>query len=85
MTLRNPTVDTPADKPLFNEAGVNMGVTWGEWSAAFAQSAVSANGGRKHPETDVRLGLTGLIPGGHYSVFWGTLTPDSEQSLCPGV
>ncbi len=85
LTLRNPTADTPPGAPLFNVAGVNMDVTWGQWSAASAQSSVRVAGGAHHPRSDVRLELAGLIPGGHYSVFWGTLGPDSEQPLCPGV
>lgn len=39
----------------------------------------------EEPANDVRLRMQGLIPGGNYSVFWGTLGPDSEQPLCPGV
>jgi hypothetical protein len=29
--------------------------------------------------------LSGLIPGGVYSVFYGTFGPDSEHPLCQGV
>lgn len=91
VTLRNPTATTDPEAPLFNNAGVafesNSGdpVTWGEWAAASATSTVHTTGGRTGRRTDVRLSLTGLIPGGHYSVFWGTLSPDSEHPGCPGV
>ncbi|MFN2503180.1 MAG: hypothetical protein ABR540_02915 [Acidimicrobiales bacterium] len=90
-TLRNPTADTAADAPLYTNAGVPIEtsptdpVTWGEWSSASATSTAHTLGGRGRPRTDVRLELGGLIPGGVYSVFWGTLQPDSEQPLCPGV
>ena len=84
-TLRNPTADTDPGAPLFTNSGVGMGLTWGEWSAATAASRASAIGGPNHPRTDIRLSLAGLVPGGLYSVFWGTIGPDSEQPLCPGV
>jgi hypothetical protein len=84
-TLRHPTVDTDPAAPLFNVAGVALERTWGEWSAATAASSAAVMGGPKHPRTDVRMALAGLVPGGLYSVFWGTLGPDSEQPLCPGV
>ena len=80
-TLRNPDAATDPAKPLFTNAGVALDVTWGAWSAASATSTARTNGAR----TDVRLSLTGLIPGGLYSVFWGTLQPDSEHPGCPGV
>jgi hypothetical protein len=83
-TLRNPDATTDASAPLFNNAGVNLGLTWGAWSAASATSVVRVSGGSK-ARTDVRLTLSGLVPGGVYSVFWGTLLPDSENPLCPGV
>ena len=84
-TLRNPTADTAPNAPLFTNTGVGMGLTWGQWSAATAASRALVMGGRNHPRTDIRLSLTGLVPGGLYSVYWGTLGPDSEQPLCPGV
>lgn len=80
-TLRNPTASSSPDAPLFTDAGISLETTWGEWSAAAATSTVRTNGTR----TDVRLQFAGLVPGGLYSVFWGTLQPDSEQPLCPGV
>jgi hypothetical protein len=83
-TLRNPTAATDPSAPLFNVAGVNLNRTWGQWSAATASSVVRTMGGRT-ARTDVRLGFTGLAPNGVYSVFWGTLQPDSENPLCPGV
>jgi hypothetical protein len=84
-TLRTPNETTDPSAPLFTVSGVGLGTTWGEWSAATATSRASVIGGTKHARTDVRLALTGLVPGGLYSVYWGTLGPDSEQPLCPGV
>lgn len=81
VTLRNPTADTAPDEPLFNDAGVLLPLTWGEWSAATATSSARTLGTR----TEVSLSFTGLVPGGVYSVFWGTLLPDSEHPSCPGV
>lgn len=83
-TLRNPDTTTDPSAPLFNVAGVSLDRTWGQWSSASATSAVRVAGGRS-PRTDVRLDLAGLVPAGVYSVFWGTLLPDSENPLCPGV
>jgi hypothetical protein len=84
-TLRTPTPETDASAPLFTNTGIAMDVTWGEWSAATAASRASVVGGPKNSRTDVRMSLSGLVPGGLYSVYWGTLGPDSEQPLCPGV
>lgn len=84
-TLREPTADTDPSARLFTNTGIALEVTWGEWSAATATSRASVVGGLKQPRTDVRLSLAGLVPGGLYSVFWGTLGPDSEHPLCPGV
>lgn len=84
-TLRNPTEATDPGATLFNVAGVALDLTWGQWSAAQAASRASVIGGPGGQRTDVRLSLTALVPGGLYSVFWGTLGPDSEQPLCPRV
>lgn len=81
VTLRNPTADTAPEEQLYNDAGVALPVTWGEWSAASATATARTVGKR----TDVGLSFAGLIPGGVYSVFWGTLIPDSEHPQCPGV
>jgi hypothetical protein len=35
--------------------------------------------------TDVRVETSGLVPNGVYSVFCGTIAPDSEQPLCQNV
>ena len=83
-TLRNPDATTDPSAPLFNNAGVGLNLTWGAWSAASATSAVRTSG-KSNTHTDVRLRFSGLVPGGVYSVFWGTLNPDSENPLCPGV
>jgi hypothetical protein len=84
-TLRNPTADTDPGAPLFTNSGVAMDLTWGEWSAATATSRASVIGNPSDPRTDIRLSMGGLVPGGLYSVYWGTLGPDSEQPRCPGV
>lgn len=84
-TLRHPDATTGADEPLFNVAGVALDVTWGEWSKATGRSKASVTGKRQATTTEARLTLSGLVPGGLYSVFWGTLGPDSEQPLCPNV
>ncbi len=60
-------------------------MTWGEWSAASARSDVKVSRTPHGATTRVRLQLSGLVPDGLYSTFWGTLGPDSEQPLCPGV
>lgn len=84
-TLRHPDAGTDPGAPLFTASGIALGRTWGEWTAATAASRASVGGGANHPRTDVRLALADLVPGGLYSVFWGTLGPDSEHPLCPGV
>lgn len=84
-TLRNPDATTDPSAPLFNVAGVGLGRTWGQWTAADATSVVKTSGGGRKVKTDVRLTFTGLVPNGVYSVFYGTLLPDSENPLCPGV
>src|SRR5688572_23488621 len=56
-TLRNPTPDTDPGAPLFNNAGVAMNLTWGEWSTATAASRASVIGGPNQPRTDIRLSL----------------------------
>ena len=84
-TLRNPTADTPDDEQLYSNVGAALPATWGEWQDASASSRVRTTSGRGGPGTDARITLSGLIPGGVYSVFYGTLGPDSEHPLCPGV
>lgn len=84
-TLRTPALDTDPSAPLFTESGAGMGLTWGQWSGATAASRAAVTGGSSQARTDVRLSLEGLVPGGLYSVYWGTLGPDSEQPRCPGV
>ncbi len=90
-TLRHPTATTSPDAVLFTSSGIRMEtgptdpVTWGEWSAASATSTADTIGGPKQRRTDVRIRMSGLVPGGTYSIFWGTLGPDSEQPLCPRV
>ena len=90
VSLRNPTADTDPSAQLFTSSAVALQVgdrflTWGDWLAASATSRAQVLGSSTSPQTDVRLALHGLVPGGLYSVFWGTLEPDSEQPLCPNV
>jgi hypothetical protein len=81
-TLRNPDpATTSPDARLFNVAGVPLEQTWGQWTAASATSAMQVSGGH----TDATITLRGLVPNGVYSVFYGTLGPDSENPLCLNV
>jgi hypothetical protein len=80
-TLRNPDDATEDSKPLFNNAGVALGLTWGDWKRASATSTAHVAG----PWTQVQIELTGLVPGGVYSLFYINLGPDSENPACPGV
>ncbi len=80
-TLRNPDETTANSAPLFNNAGVNLSVTWGKWKAATGTSAMRWVNGTQTRDT---LHLRGLIPGGVYSVFYITLGPDSENPKCQG-
>jgi hypothetical protein len=81
-SLKNPDDTTAADAPLFNVAGVSLNLTWGQFSGASATSTAEclADG-----TTDVNITLTGLVPGGVYSMFYGTFGPDSSNPACPGV
>src|SRR5258708_931800 len=80
-SLRPPDEPPAPGAPLFNVDGVNLNLTWGQWNTATATSTVHANGKR----SDVRIQLSGLIPGGVYSIFYITTSPDSENRLCPHV
>jgi hypothetical protein len=84
-TLRNPDETTSPAEPLFNDAGVALDMTWGAWQNGKATATAHVQGGPNSPRTDIRIHLTGLVPGGVYSLFYGTLNPDSENPLCPGV
>ena len=59
-TLREPDATTDPSEPLFNDAGANLNVTWGEWTAATATSSMVTHG--RHTNAD--LTFAGLIPGG---------------------
>lgn len=80
-----PDASTDPSAQLYSDTGIALDITWGEWSAASATSQAKVIGGANNAKTDFRIELTGLMPGGLYSVFWGTFGPDSEQPLCPGV
>ncbi len=84
-SLQNPNAETDPSEPLFHEFGANLGLTWGEWQAATASSKAIQIGGPNRPTTDFQLRFDGLVPGGVYSVFYGTFGPDSENPLCPDV
>lgn len=89
--LVNPDARTDPNVGLFTHSGLELQsppddpITWAEWSAATATSRVSTVGGPDGRRTDVRISMQGLVPNGLYSIFWLTLEPDSENSLCPGV
>jgi hypothetical protein len=85
VTLRNPTADTSPDAQLYSSVGAALPLTWGEWSQASATATARVMGSSQSARTDVRIQLSGLIPGGVYSIFYGTFSPDSENPLCPGV
>jgi hypothetical protein len=84
-TLGHPDDQTASDAPLFTDSGIFLDMTWGQWQQANATSTARVQGGKNNPRTTVDIHLTGLVPGGVYSLFYGTLTPDSENPLCPGV
>ncbi len=84
-SLRNPTMETESNAALYNVAGLNLGITWGEWQRGSATSRVNQVGGASNPRSDVRIDLIGLIPGGVYSIFYATIGPDSVNPKCPGV
>ena len=81
-TLRNPDpASTDPAAPLFNVAGVGLGLTWGQWSSAAATSTMRVRG--RH--TEAEIDFSGLVPNGVYSLFYVTLGPDSENPLCLDV
>jgi len=73
--------ETLPSAPLSNITGNLLGVTWGQFLMADADSWVSCRDGK----TDVRLHLTGLIPNAVYSVFYRTFGPDSLNPFCPDL
>lgn len=81
--LRNPTFETPPDEELFNAAGTPLEVTWGEWKGASATAKARVTVKAAKPRTEVRVRLSGLVPGGVYSLFYVTFSPDSRHPLCP--
>lgn len=83
--LRNPTDQTSPDAQLFNVAGVGLDLTWGQWQGASATAKARSVKKSGMPYTDIQIKLSGLVPNGVYSIFYGTLDPDSENPLCPGV
>jgi len=83
--LRHPDGSTSSDALLRNADAIPLGVTWGQFKSASATATAHCIGGREGPRTSVRIRLTGLIPGGIYSVFYATFEPDSDNPLCAGV
>ena len=84
-TLRHPDDDTDPSEPLFNEAGSNLNITWGQWKTGRGTARLLVGRQSGVSISTVDLVLRGLVPGGVYSVFYGTLNPDSENRACPGV
>jgi hypothetical protein len=85
VTLRHPTETTPDTEPLYNDAGSLLGVSWGEWKGATASATANVIGPQATRQTLLTVQMSGLIPGGVYSLFYGTLEPDSHHPDCPGV
>lgn len=81
--LENPNATTLPEARLFNLAGTDLGLSWGVWQRASAMSETRCIGGSGNPRTEARIWLSGLIPGGVYSVFHATFGPDSRHPLCP--
>jgi hypothetical protein len=81
--LRNPVFETGTDAPLFNVAGIDLGITWGQFRSATATSRAHCPAGGTR--TDVRLRMGNLVPNGVYSVFYATFEPDSRNPLCPNA
>jgi hypothetical protein len=84
-SLRNPTNETSPDEPLFNVAGVSLDLTWGQWTGASATSKARLVKKSGKLYTYVEVEMSGLVPDGVYSIFYGTLEPDSEHPLCQNV
>ncbi len=79
------TVDprsTSPSAPLFQLEGNSLGLTWGQWESATASSLARTVTTRGINYTDFRITMAGLIPGGVYSLFYRTITPDSANPVC---
>jgi hypothetical protein len=76
---------TAASAALYSLAGNPLNLTWGQWSSATATSYgwTITRGGTT--STDFVIGMSGLVPNGVYSLFYRTLNPDSDNSICPDV
>jgi hypothetical protein len=74
--------ETPASAPLYNFAGDPLNVTWGQFSSATATSLAKKVSKKGIAYTDFRITLSGLIPGGVYSLFYETFTPNSANPVC---
>ncbi|HUJ28611.1 MAG TPA: hypothetical protein VLW85_21460 [Myxococcales bacterium] len=72
---------TAPGTPLFNIAGEPLPATWGSWSAATGTARAHCT----RRQTHATIELAGLIPGGVYSVFSTTFSPDSANPVCPAI
>lgn len=76
---------TPLSAPLFNLAGSTLNLTWGQFEGASATALARTVTTGGTVATDIQLTFTGLIPGGTYSLFYRTFSPDSVNPVCPSV
>jgi hypothetical protein len=76
---------TPTSAPLYNLAGQPLNLTWGQFSSATAKSYAWTVIHRGVTSTQFLIALSGLVPGGVYSLFYRTFGPDSNNVFCPNV
>lgn len=74
---------TALTAPLFNAAGSPLNLTWGQFEGASATSLAKTVTDLGSTATDIEITLTGLIPGGTYSLFYVTISPNSVNPVCP--
>jgi len=78
-------ISTSLSAPLYNEAGDPLNFTWGQFSSATATSYAWTDTLNGATHTDFLIRMSGLIPGGVYSLFYRTFGPDSNNAYCPDV
>jgi hypothetical protein len=71
--------ETLPTEQLFNQIGIPLGLSWGDWQTASARSRVSC---KSDGNTDIRVRLSNLRPNAVYSLFYRTFGPDSINPLC---
>jgi hypothetical protein len=76
---------TPPSALLFSLDGATLNQSWGQWSSATATSLVKTITRPGATYTDFKITLSGLIPGGVYSLFYRTISPDSANPVCGAV